>query len=613
MKEKLKELIFNVLTSDVSLEEIELLVPKDNTNGDYASNIALKLAKKLNKNPLEIANMIKDNLQDEIIDKISIAHPGFINFYLKKDYLLNHINVVFKEKENYGKINIGNNSKVNVEFVSANPTGLIHCGTARCAAFGDSLSNLLEFAGYNVTREYYFNDGGIQIENLGKSLKARYEEICGITSSFPEDGYHGHEIIEIAQILYKEEKELKLDEDIEFFSKYASDYLIKIIKEDLKDFRVTFDVFTSEQSFRNDGSIEKCLEVLKKDDNIYEMDGATWLKSTKYGDDKDRVLIKSDGNYTYIVPDIAYHLDKINRGYSEIIDVLGADHHGYISRLKASIEALGYPKDKIHVKLVQMVKLLRDSEEIKMSKRTGQTLTMRELMNEVGVDAARYFFSSKSLDTQMDFDIDLAKKKSNENPVYYVSYAHARICSILNNNKEKLVNWFSERIYSKYIFGDYSSLNFSGEVFTYTDFRFARFNNSILINTNFEYSSLTGVNFRGANMENACLDYCSIHEADFTNAMLKDASFKNARAKAGLTSIEKWEFVGFSPTNFRNANLIGADFTRANLTGANFAGANLSDADFSGAVLLDTDFTDTILDNTIFDDCIAREKLCNTY
>ncbi len=435
----IKDYLKNKIMKSLNINENDIIIeiPKDKKNGDYSSNIALKLTKQFRDNPMNIALKIKENITlDNIITKIEIAKPGFINFFISRQYLLDNINKILEEKENYGKGN-KKNIKINVEYVSANPTGLLHVGTSRGAAYGDNICRILDFAGYDVTREYYFNDGGVQIENLGKSVLARYKNICGIDADIPEGGYHGHEIIDIAQDIYNQYKDTKLNEQLNFFKNIATTTLINIIKKDLNDFRVSFDVWTSEQDIRKSGNIEKCLEILKNKGDTYEQEGALWLDTTKYGDDKDRVLIKSDGNYTYLVPDIAYHLDKINRGYDEIVDVLGSDHHGYISRLKASVEALGYNKDKIIIKLLQMVKLLRNGEEVKMSKRTGLTVTMRELMEEVGIDASRYFFAMRSLDTQMDFDIDLAKKKSNENPVYYVQYAHARICSILNEAKNK--------------------------------------------------------------------------------------------------------------------------------------------------------------------------------
>lgn len=411
--------------------------PSKKENGDYSTNLAMELSKILKKNPEDIANLIVSNIENKnIIERIEVARPGFINFFIKKQYLLDCINKVIEKNENYGKSNIGKNEKINIEYVSANPTGVLHVGTARGAAYGDNLSRILKFAGYDVTREYYINDGGNQINNLGLSIKTRYENICNIDTQMPEDGYYGEEIIDIARNIYEKYKDKKLNEGIEFFTELGIDVLLNRIKKDLKDFNVEFDIWTSEKEIRKSGKVEKCIEILKNEDNLYEQDGAIWMKTTKYGDDKDRVLIKNDKTYTYLVPDIAYHLDKLDRGYDKLIDVFGADHHGYINRLKASIEALGYDKDKLDVKLLQMVKLSKDGEEIKMSKRTGKTVTISELLEEVGVNSSRYFFAAKSLDTQLNFDITLATKQSNENPVYYIQYAHARICSILSNVKE---------------------------------------------------------------------------------------------------------------------------------------------------------------------------------
>lgn len=446
LKSKIKEIVYDTLKSmniDIDFNDIVIEIPKTKENGDFSSNIALKLCKQLKTNPIELAQKIQSNINNELIEEVKVANPGFINFYLNKQIIFEGINEINKLEDNYGKSNIGNGEKINVEYVSANPTGILHLGTARGAAYGDSLCNILKFAGYDVTREYYINDAGNQIDNLGLSIKVRYKELCGINEELPENGYHGKEIIKIAEDIKKEYGESKLDEDIEFFKNLGLNILLDQIKKDLKQFRVEFDVWTSEKDIRNKGRITELLDILKKQDDTYEEDGALYFKTTKYGDDKDRVLIKSDGLYTYFTPDIAYHLDKIDRGYDKLIDVLGADHHGYISRLKASIKALGYDDNKLTVKILQLVRLLRDGEEVKMSKRTGKTVTITELIDEVGVDAARYFFALRSLDTQMDFDINLATKKSNENPMYYVQYAHARICSILREAKEKNID-FSE-------------------------------------------------------------------------------------------------------------------------------------------------------------------------
>lgn len=444
-KKILKEIIDKALEkNNIHNTSYIIEVPNDKKNGDFSTNVAMELTKILRKNPRDIANNIVTNIEENnIIDRIEIAGPGFINFYLKKSYLLSGINEIIELGDDYGKSTIGNHKKINIEYVSANPTGILHVGTARGASYGDNLSRMMSFAGFDVTREYYVNDGGNQINNLGMSIKTRYSNLCGMNLEMPEDGYYGNEIIDIAKEIYEEYADKKLDESLEYFTELGIDKLLGRIKKDLKEFRVEFDVWTSEKAIRKSGRIEKCLKTLEDEGNIYKEDGATWLKTTKYGDDKDRVIIKNDNTYTYLVPDIAYHLDKMDRGYDELIDVFGADHHGYITRLKSSIQALGYDSSKLDIKILQMVKLIKDKEEIKMSKRTGKTITISELVEEVGINASRYFFATKSLDTQMNFDIDLAMKQSNENPVYYVEYAHARICSILRNmnNIEKIENY----------------------------------------------------------------------------------------------------------------------------------------------------------------------------
>lgn len=452
IKKDLKNII-NESLSKMNIDGVSFIVevPKNKENGDYSTNVAMELTKVLRKNPREITEEIVANIdKGNIIDRIVIAGAGFINFYINNSYLLKGIDEIIKLDKDYGKSNIGNKKKINIEYVSANPTGILHVGTARGASYGDNLSRIMSFAGYDVTREYYINDGGNQIHNLGLSIKARYDNICGKELNMPEDGYHGEEIIEIAQGIYDEFGDSKLDAEISYFTNLGVSKLLQRIKDDLKNFRVEFDVWSSEMAIRNSGKIEECLASLEKNGNIYEAEGAKWLRTTKYGDDKDRVVVKHDGSYTYLVPDIAYHLDKIHRGFDNLIDVFGADHHGYVSRLKASIDALGYDSKILDVKLLQMVKLIRDGEEVKMSKRTGQTITINELVEEVGLNASRYFFAAKSLDTQMNFDITLATKKSTENPVYYIEYAYARICSILNNVKEKIEVNNYETIESEY-------------------------------------------------------------------------------------------------------------------------------------------------------------------
>jgi arginine--tRNA ligase len=441
IKKELQQIIKSSLEkSNIDLESSKIIIeiPKDVNHGNYSTNVALVLTKILHKNPMEIANLIKDNIETPIVSKIEIAAPGFINFYLTDKRIFDELGKIIKENKSYGKNNLGNNTKIDIEYVSANPTGSLHIGHGRGAVYGDNLSRIMSFCGYDVTREYYINDAGNQMNNLGISIKERYKEACGLPCELPEDGYHGKEIITIAKDLYEKYQDSKLDEDIEYFKQKGLEVLMQQIKKDLDTFRVNFDVFTSEQSLYDSGLVEEVLNLFKKNNDCYVEDDALWLRTTKFGDDKDRVIVKNDGTYTYLLPDIANHVNKISRGFDELVDVFGSDHHGYVNRLKASLDILGYDSSILDVKLLQMVRLLKDGEEVKISKRTGKTITLIELIEEVGINAARYFFASKSLDTQIDFDLSLAIKNSNENPAYYIEYANARISSILNNYKHEI-------------------------------------------------------------------------------------------------------------------------------------------------------------------------------
>ena len=437
IKREIAEIIKNeVKKLGTNCDNIIIDIPKDIKNGDYSCNIALILSKELKKSPIDIANEITNNIKSDKIIKTEVVAPGFINIFINKDFLLNKINNIINKGKDFGKNNSGNNKKVNVEYVSANPTGILHIGHGRGATYGDCLTRILTFSGYDVIREYYINDAGNQINNLAISILERYKEICGKSWSLPEDGYHGKEIIDIARYIYNSYGESKLKEKLTFFKSEGLRILTDKIKKDLDKYRVNFDVFTSEQSLYDKGLVDITLNNLKNSGNCFIEEDALWLNTSKYGDEKDRVLIKSDGNYTYLLPDIAYHINKLDRGFDELIDVLGSDHHGYINRLKAALEILGKDKDKLSIKILQMVRLIKDNEEIKLSKRTGKTITLMELIEEVGLNATRYFFVSKSLDTPLDFDLDLAVKQSNENPVYYIEYANARICSILNSYRK---------------------------------------------------------------------------------------------------------------------------------------------------------------------------------
>ena len=441
LEEKLVESISNILKEKYNIEADEKMVmveiPKDNSNGDYSTNIAMRLTKLLNRKPQDIANELKDELLKKLDDvsDIQIAGPGFINFWFNKDVIANVINTVIEENEAYGNSNVGNNIKVVEEYVSANPTGPLHCGHARGAAWGDSLARIMKKAGYDVLREYYVNDAGAQILNLGKSLLARYRELYGLDFVLPEDGYHGPDVIEIAKQIKEEygDKFLNMDEDkaVQELMTIGKNKELDRIKEDLKYFRCEFDSWISEQWIVDQNMVEKAVEKMKSMGLLYEKDGAIWFEATKYGDEKDRVLRKSDGYYTYMTPDIANHMYKYDRGYNMLINIWGADHHGYIPRMKAAMKALGYSSDDLHVDLCQMVRMIENGEEVKMSKRTGNAITIRELVDDIGIDCARYFFLSKALDTHMDFDLTLARTASNDNPVYYAQYAYARICSVL--------------------------------------------------------------------------------------------------------------------------------------------------------------------------------------
>jgi arginyl-tRNA synthetase len=450
LKEEIKQAIIQSgLVSKSDLPDILLETPKDKNHGDYSTNVAMQLARSAKKSPRAIAEAIIANLNSEgsTVQKVEIAGPGFINFLLNNAYLVDLIPVILEEGSKYGSSNIGEGEKIQVEFVSANPTGNLHLGHARGAAVGDSLCNVLSKAGYEVFREYYINDAGNQIHNLAKSIEARYFEALGNESQMPEDGYHGEDIIAIGKKLVEEFGDRFASEGEEdrfdFFRSYGLKIETQKLKEDLAQFRVGFDNWFSETSLYENGKILPALEVLRQNGHIFEEDGATWFRSTTFGDDKDRVLIKQDGSYTYLTPDLAYHKDKLDRGFTTLIDIWGADHHGYIPRMKAGIEALGYGSDKLEVEIIQMVQLYKDGEKMKMSKRTGKAVTLRELVEEVGLDAVRYFFAMRSSDTHMDFDLDLAVSQSTENPVYYAQYAHARICSILRQGEEQ--GWFANK------------------------------------------------------------------------------------------------------------------------------------------------------------------------
>ena len=437
------------------IPEIKVEIPKDTKNGDYSTNIAMVLTKIAKRNPRDIAQAIVDNLDTSKanVKQVDIAGPGFINFYLDNQYLTAVISEAIQKGDKFGYAEEPKNKKILLEYVSANPTGDLHIGHARNAAVGDSLANILIAAGYDVTREYYINDAGNQITNLARSIETRFFEALGDTShEMPADGYNGKDIVEIGKDLAKKHPEMKDysdEERLKTFRQLGVDYEMEKLKKDLSDFNVHFDNWFSETSLYENGAIENTLSKMKELGYTYEADGATWLRTSDFKDDKDRVLIKKDGNYTYFTPDTAYHYNKINRGNDILIDLMGADHHGYINRLKASLETFGVDSDRLEIQIMQMVRLMQNGEEVKMSKRTGNAITLREIMDEVGIDAARYFLTMRSPDSHFDFDLELAKEQSQDNPIYYAQYAHARICSILKQAKEQGIEVSTDADFSK--------------------------------------------------------------------------------------------------------------------------------------------------------------------
>lgn len=419
----------------LSVDEVVIEKSRSEEHGDYATNVALKNANKLGLNPRQFAEKLIAEIDQDGISKIEIAGPGFINFFMKKDEINKVVSKIIHENENYGR-GEKKNFKINVEFVSANPTGDLHLGHARCAAVGDSICRIYDFAGYDVTREFYVNNAGNQIATLGKSLDIRLRQLKGENVEMPEDSYHANDIVDIAK---------KFDREVSY-SFNDADYLTKLtqfgMKEELKKiekdlglFRTKFDLYSFETDVRKDNHVQKVLEE-KFNKYSYVLDGATFLRTTDFLDDKDRAVVKSDGSYTYFMPDIAYHLIKLSRGYDLLVDVLGADHYGYINRMKSALMMQGYSKDILEVELVQIVRLIKDGEEVKMSKRTGAGISLRELCEDVGVDAARYFFVSRAASSHLDFDLNLALEQSSSNPVYYAQYAYARLSKVLEMAKD---------------------------------------------------------------------------------------------------------------------------------------------------------------------------------
>ncbi|MDP8263753.1 MAG: arginine--tRNA ligase [Candidatus Ancaeobacter aquaticus] len=446
LKNTLNQMCSDSGISPETLPDILLETPSDKQFGDISTNCALQLARTFKNAPPKIALGIKEALDNDpalsdTVQEIKIAGPGFINFYLTQHACHIMLRTIHEQEKDYGRVNVGKGKKVMVEFVSANPTGPLTVAHGRQAAVGDTLSHILSFAGYDVTREYLINDRGKQIHILGLSVYARYKEKLGKGDSFPEDGYKGAYIYDIAQSIIDKDGNKYLNstqEDvIPYFMEYASNTILEDIKHDLTEFNVRFDSWFSEKKFAQTTKIEAVLETLREKKLTYTDEGALWFRSTQYGDDKDRVLIKNTGDMTYITPDIAYHDDKCKRGYEMLINLWGPDHHGYIQRLKASLTALGYDENILTVVIVQLATLFQGDTRLSMSTRAGEFISLREVIDEVGVDSARYFFVRRKTDSHLDFDLELAKKQSSDNPVYYVQYAHARISSIFKKAREE--------------------------------------------------------------------------------------------------------------------------------------------------------------------------------
>lgn len=436
-----KEAVSQVYGLEPEDSVLTVEVPRDPKLGDYATGAAMKLARELHKSPMDIAQPLAEKLQELLpeAESVTVAKPGFINFKLKSGALSALINQILDAGDSYGQNTSGDGVHILVEWVSANPTGDLHCGHARGAAWGDAICRLLEKSGYDVLREFYVNDAGNQIVMLGESLISRYFEYFGKEYPLPENGYHADDVKQIAIDIARQDGEKWLDADpkerLDYFMMEGKTRELKKIEKDLALYRVHMQSWIHETFFyeNNMERINACLKRMDEMGLLYEQDGALWLKSTDYGDDKDRVLRKSDGTLSYLTPDIANHVYKVERGYPVMVNLWGADHHSYITRMQAALTALGYPKGSLTVDIIQMVRMVEDGVEVKMSKRTGNAITLRELCEDVGVDAARWFFVSKDISSQMDFDMKQAAAKDNDNPVYYAQYAYSRMCSILRN------------------------------------------------------------------------------------------------------------------------------------------------------------------------------------
>jgi arginyl-tRNA synthetase len=491
MEKILREILLNAVKSQKpeiksEIKTIEIEIPKEEGFGDLSTPVAMGLAKTLKKPPRKIAEDIIQSLElgvksSELFEKIEIAGPGFINFTFSKKYLCSELKELLEKQNDFLTEDIGKGKRVQIEFVSANPTGPLHLGHGRGAALGAALSNLLLEAGYDIEKEYYINDAGRQVKLLGMSVFAKYKQLLGEDYPFPEDGYRGEYIEELAKEFRVQSSEFGVKDDntlLEEITDFSYKKMLDEIKKDLEDFKVFFDSWQSERELyqvrqcdsatvRQKSEVEKSIDELKRLGYIYEKDGAVWFKSTEFGDDKDRVVIKREGDYTYFAPDIAYHRKKVEKGFDEIIDIWGADHHGYVPRMQAVIQALGYPREHLRVLLVQMVTLLRGGKPVQMSKRTGEFITLREVMDEIGADTTKFLFLTRRSDSHLEVDIEVAKAQSAENPVYYVQYAHARINSIF----EKVRSQRTENRGQKSEVRSQTLTDFNGDLFNEEEMR----------------------------------------------------------------------------------------------------------------------------------------------
>ncbi|MBQ3451446.1 MAG: arginine--tRNA ligase [Selenomonadaceae bacterium] len=458
------------LKSTGELPTVLLQIPPKKEFGDFATNFAMQSAKIFHTAPSKIAEEIKARIDNDLFERIEIAGAGFMNFYLRDDVIYHELKKIYDAGKNFGHLPCKNNVTIQVEYVSANPTGLLHVGHGRGAAAGSAIVNIMRAAGYNVESEYYINDAGNQMDMLAKSVNARYLQLNGQDIPFPEDGYRGEDIIDTTKKIIarhgKKFLDLPEDERLKVLGELAYADKMFELQKDLENFGVHFDVWFSEKTLHPD-KINAAIETLREKGGIYEQDGALWLASSKYGDDKDRVVIRENGEPTYLAADIAYHKNKFERGFGELINIWGADHHGYVARVKAAMTMLGYDASKLKILFLQMVSLFRSGEAVKMSKRAGSAIPLRELMEEVGTDAARYFFLMRSTESQLDFDLDLAKSQSADNPVYYVQYAHARICSIFRQAKEAGLEIDGEPKFS--LMNSAAEINLMNKIFEYPD------------------------------------------------------------------------------------------------------------------------------------------------